>query len=240
MNVLTLRNQSRLKSGIGSGDYSNADLLTQHNEAYYALASIIAGIDGDYYERQKVSFNLVAGSSLVNLPTDCMRLKQVRLAYTTPTSQSDYRIAWSYDPAQVRNVSSDEEVIATSNPIVDVTGSSIRIKPTPTAAVTSGGQFYYVARPSALVNTGDVPVLPLQFHDAIAVYGAREMAGRYSKWDKYKALDLQWNTFIARVPTELGGRDENEALRMRNPLEDGSSRGNQVSELYRGNGRYGS
>lgn len=235
MNVLTLRSQSRLKSGIGSTDYSDANLLTQHNEAYYTLASFIVQINEDFFEEQKTKFNLIANSALYSQPTDCMKIKQVRLAYTTPSTEKDYRVARSYDPSQVRNVSFDEETVPTSNPIVDVTNNYFRVKPTPTAAVTNGGEIYYIARPSALVNTGDTPIVPTEYHDLIAVYGAREMCARFSKFDKYQFFDKIWQEGLQRVERDLAGRNINEVNRMRNPLEDGIPSG-PTRELYTSNG----
>lgn len=230
MNVLSLRTQARLKAGLTSTDYSDANLLTQFNEGYFKLASIMAQLNEDYFEEQKVKFNLVANSSLYSQPTDAMKIKQVRLAYTTPTSPADYRIARSYDPSQVYNISVDEESVSTSNPIVDITNNYYRIKPTPVSSVTSGGELYYIARPSALVLTGDTPIIPTEYHDLISTYGAKEMCLKFSMFDKWKLLEDSWLKGIERVKTDLSERNLNSTPRMRNPLEDSIT--NSVRELW--------
>src|SRR3990167_3621728 len=109
MNLLTLRSQARLKSGVNVSDFSAANLDEQLNVAYYMLAGIIAELNEDYYEEQNDKFSLVANSSLYSLPTDYMKIKQVRLAYSTPSVNADYKVARHYDPSQVHNVSADEE-----------------------------------------------------------------------------------------------------------------------------------
>src|SRR3990167_9956235 len=186
MNLLTLRSQSRLKAGVNANDYSNANLDAQLNVAYYTLADILANLGEDHFEEQNTKFNLVANSALYSLPTDCMQLKGIRLSYSTPSTNSDYKVARHYDPSQVHNVSADEEGgVSTSAPIYDITNNYFRIKPTPTTAVTNGGKLWYIARPSALTLTGDSPVIPLQYHDILSTYGAKEMAFKFQKWQKY-------------------------------------------------------
>lgn len=222
MNLLTLRSQARLKSGVNSTDFSTSNLDEQLNVAYYQLASVISQLQADYYEEQNVKFNLVANSSLYSLPTDLMQLKQVRIAYTSPSTNSDYRVARQYDPSTVHSVSADEESIPTSFPAYDVTNNYVRIKPTPTASVTNGGKLWYIARPSALTATGDTPILPLQYHDFIGIYGAKEMSFKYQKWQKYDRLQKQWDTFIAPLMLriqDLSDRDMGEALRFASSLE---------------------
>ena len=224
MNLITIRTQARLKSGVASSDYSDANLDSQINIAYYQLASIVSQLQQDYYEEQNVAFNLVANSSLYSLPTDLMQFKQVRLAYSTPSVAGDYRIARHYDPSDVHTVSSDEEGASSSYPIYDMTNNYFRIKPTPTASVTNGGKLWYIARPSALTNTGDTPILPLQYHDFLSIYAAKEMTFKHQKWSKHDRLDKMWQAFVfplmARIQ-DLSDRDLGESLRFKTPEESG-------------------
>lgn len=220
MNLLKLRSQARLKSSVSVNDFSNANLDEQLNVAYYTLADIMAQLGGDYFEEQNTKFNLVANSALYSLPTDCMQLKGVRLAYSSPSTNSDYRVARHYDPSQVHNVSSDEEGgISTNFPIYDVTNNYVRIKPTPSSAVTNGGKLWYIARPSALTLTGDSPIIPTQYHDLLSVYGAKEMAFKNAKWEKWKRLKAEWNEGIELLRETLSDRDLGEVMRFRGPHE---------------------
>lgn len=231
-NVLTLRNQARKKSGVNSTDYSNADVLTDLNQAYYTLAGYLANMGETYFEEQNDKFDLVQNSALYSLPTDCIAVRQVRLAYTAPTGPSDYRIATSYDPTAVHNVAVDEENIPTSNPIINITNNYVRIKPTPTSNVTAGGKIFYIAMPSALVNTGDTPVFPIQYQDLMSIYAAMEMTFKYEKWKKYKELSTIWNTKIGEMQQVLADRDSNKPVRFESPLEAMvSARGQQPREL---------
>lgn len=220
LNLLKLRAQARAKSGVNSSDYSNSLLDDQINIAYAALAQMLANLGEDYFEEQNVKFDLIANSGLFSLPTDFMAWKQLRLAYSgTPLSPSAYVIATSYDPSEVHNISADEESVPVSNPIVDLTGNFFRIKPKPTVAVTNGGRLDYIAMPSALVNTGDIPVIPVRYHDKIAVYGAKEMAAKFNKWNKHLRLDNEWNALMTDLENKLADRDLNRPVRFRAPQE---------------------
>lgn len=219
MTLAVLRSQARLKSGVSVNDYSNANLDTQLNYAYALICYYLASMGEDYFEEQNTTFNLVANSGLYSWPTDAIMIKQVRLAYSTPSSASDYKVASSYDPSDVHNVSSDEENVSSANPIVDITNNFIRIRPKPTSAVTNGGKVWYIAMPSALAATADTPVIPLGYHDKIAAYGAREMAGKYNKWDKWKVLNAEWAGLIAPWEEALKERDMGRVLRFKSPLE---------------------
>ncbi len=227
--VITLRSEARKKSGVNANDYSNAQILADFNQAYYTLAGILANLEEDFFEEQRDKFSLIGNSGLYSLPTDCIAVKQIRLAYTTPTTDSDYKIATSYDPTEVHTVSIDEENVPTSNPIVDITNNYFRIKPTPTSSVTNGGKIWYIAMPSALTNTGDTPVLPSQYHDLLALYSAKEMTFKFEKWAKHTRLAAEWNGKIGELTQILADRDRNRPLRFKAPQELGSV--NNVREL---------
>lgn len=219
MNLLTLRNQSRLKSGISANDFSNDNLDEQLNQGYYILSWYLASLGEDYFEEQNVKFDLVGGSALVSQPDDTMFIKGVRLAYSTPSSDADYRPARAYDPSSVHNVGADEENISTNNPIYDITNNYIRLKPTPTSDVTDGGKLWYIARPSALTLTADAPVLPLYLHDKLSDYGAKIMTFKYEKWRKHDRLEKSWQDTIDEFETLLADRDLGANIRFRSPFE---------------------
>lgn len=219
MNLLTIRNQSRLKSSINANDFSNANLDEQINQAYYLLAWYLAKLNEDYFEEQNVKFNLVGGSALISQPTDTMFIKQVRLAYSAPTENADYRVARHYDPSSVHEVAPDEESIATTNPMYDITNNYIRIKPTPTQNVTNGGKLWYIARPSALTLTGDAPVLPLYLHDKLSDYAGKIMAFKYNKWKKHDRLEKVWQETIQELDDLVADRDLGADIRFKSPFE---------------------
>lgn len=217
MNLLTLRSQARLKSSVNATDYSNANLDVQLNEGYYKLANILVYLNEGFFEEQHVKFNLGLNSGLYSLPTDFLKMTQVRLAYTTPTNPEDYTIANHYDPTDIHDIGADEENISTNNPMVDITNNYFRVKPTPSSAVTNGGELYYIARPSALTLTGDTPVLPNEYHDLIATYGAREMAMKYNKEKKWTMLNRVWDTEISRLQELMADRELNKQVSMKSP-----------------------
>jgi hypothetical protein len=222
LTVLALRNRARRRSGVSSTDYSNAEILEDLNASYATLAGYLANIDEDFFEEQHDKFDLVANSGLYSLPTDFMALKQIRLAYSgTPSSPSDYYVATAYDSTDIHVVSADEENIPTSNPIVDLTGNYFRIKPRPTVAVTNGGEIDYIAMPSALANTGDIPVLPTQYHELLAVYASMNMCFRYEKWNKHDREQKLWFGKIAELEELLANRERNKPERFKSALEVG-------------------
>jgi len=223
LNVLSLRNRARRDAGVNANDYSNADLLEDFNQAYSELAVLLANLGEDYFEEQNVKFSLVARSGLYSLPADCIAVKQIRLAYSgTPLSPSAYRVATSYDPVDVHDIASQEENIPVSNPLVDYTGNYFRIKPKPTQDVSNGGRIDYIAAPSALVNTGDTPVIPIAYQKKIATYGAAKMAFKYEKWNKHARLQKEWDQTMAELQDRLADRDENRPLRFKAPQEAGA------------------
>lgn len=229
LNLSKLRAQARSKSGVNAKDYPDALLDDQLNVGYVALATMLAALGEDYFEEQNVKFDLIANSSLYSLPTDCMMFKGARLAYSgTPTKPTDYVVATSYNPASVHYVGPQEEDIPTSNPIFDLTNNFVRYKPTPKNNVVNGGRIDYIAFPSALVNTADVPVIPVRYHDKISVYGGKEMAFKYEKWSKHDRLENEWNQVMADLEEKLADRDLNAPLSFRAP---GESTVRRVREL---------
>lgn len=215
LNLATLRSQARLKSSVKIADFSNANLDTQLNIAYLQLAYLLANLEEDYFEEQRSTFNLIQNSGLYSLPPDCIAVKQIRLAFTTPLTDGDYRIAQSYDPTEVHDVGSDEVNVPTANPIVDITNNYFRVKPKPAGNVTSGGQIYYIAMPSALAATADVPVIPIAYQDLIAEYGAAQMAFKYEKWKKHDRAIAIWDKKIAELTQTLADRDRNKVVRFK-------------------------
>ena len=231
MDTLTLRDQVRRKLKITSTTVlANSAILAQLNVYYFRMATKIAKINEDYFEAQKVKNNLVQNTALYALPTDCIKFKQLRLAYSTPSDEADYKIALLYDPTAVEDVQAQEENVSSSNPIVDITNISYRIKPTPTADVTNGRSLYYIARPSALVNTADVPLIPLDYHDVIADGAAAEIASWFELWDRAGKYGAKYAIGVTEMLEELTPRSLNPEERFRNPLEAGRRR--HTTELW--------
>ncbi len=231
MNLKTLRTQARLKSSVSnSADYSTTNLNQQLNIAYDILSSVIANINEDFFEEQKVKFNLALNSGMYSLPTDCLKFKQLRLAYATPSTEDDYSVARAYDPSSIDNVSVDETSAAATNPIVDITNNYFRIQPTPTSAITNGGEIYYIARPSALVNSGDTPIIPSEWHDLLAIYGGKEIAFSAGINERWQIMEAQWQKGIEKIKNSLAARNINDNARWRNILE--TTQNKVTRELY--------
>lgn len=228
LNLLKLRALARDKSGVSVNDYSNAKLDDQLNIGYVQLATMLANLGEDYFEEQNTKFSLVANSGLYSLPTDFMAMKRVRLAYSgTPLSPSAYVFADPYDPSQVDSVAQEENV-AISNPIYDITGQYFRIKPKPSVAVTNGGRLDYIAMPSALAATADVPVIPIQYHEKISVWAGKEMAFKFEKWNKHARLDKEWAGVMTDLENKIAERDLNKPVTFRGPME---GRAHRITEL---------
>lgn len=228
LNVLKLRNRARRESGVNEDDYTDDELLEDFNVAYETLAGILALIDPSYFTEQNVKFDLVQNSALYSTPDDFLALQGLRLAFSgTPSSPSDYKVSTGYKRAEVHLVSADEENIPVSNPIHELTGNFIRIKPTPTVDVEEGGSMDYVAMPSALVNTSDVPVIPINYQRVISDYGAARMEFKYEKWDKYDRHQGAWDKVIAELTQVLADRDLDFPERFKSILEVGPTNNNQ-------------
>ncbi len=220
MNLKTIREKARKLSTItNSADYSTSDLNTDINIAYQELALVLVNLNEDFFEEQKTTFDLKQNSALYSLPTDLLKFKQLRLAYTTPTDEDDYKIAEEYDPSEIQDIQTQEIDVATSNPIVDITNNYMRISPVPDSDVTKGGEIYYIARPSALSNSGDTPVLPTEIHPLLAVYGAKEIAMNKGLYDRFNILKREWFEGIDRIKRQFAERNINRQTRFRNILE---------------------
>jgi hypothetical protein len=148
-----------------------------------------------------------------------MKVKQIRLAYTAPTDENDYKIADFYDPAECDDIAGDETDVSSAAPRVDITNNYFRIFPSPTSTIANGGEIYYIARPSALTNSGDTPVLPTEFHDLLATYAAKEMCVKFGFYDQWKVYKTEWLEGIKAVQEQLAAREINKPSRFRNILE---------------------
>ena len=222
MNLKTLRSQVRFKSNITDTTRVTDTEIDRHlNDAQLKMVMRIVRVNEDYFEEQKTTFNLQINSGLYQLPTDLIKFKQLRLAYTTPSKDSDYFIATGYNPSSIKNTSEEENGVGTSNPIVDITNNYMRIRPKPTVLSTKGGQIYYIARPSALANSGDISVIPEDYHDDLAVYAAGKACERYEVWDRADRMEKQFYGRIEIMAKELASRELNYPLRFENPLEEG-------------------
>lgn len=231
MNLLTIRAQARLKSGVSASDFSNTNLDAQIDVAYKVLATMLANLGEGHFEEQNAKFNLGQNSGLYSLPTDFMALAGIRLAYSTPSTESDYRIATAYDRSEVQDIGIDEVNVPISNPIYDLTANYFRIRPKPTVAVTAGGSIDYIAMPSSLASTAAVPVIPIAYHDKLAVYGAKEMAFKYEKWNKHARLDAEWRTLMTELEEKIADRDLNKPTRFRTAFEVGRAQSTSRREL---------
>lgn len=231
MDLLTLRLQTRFKSNItDTTKLTNAEIDRHINDAQLKMAMRIVKDNEDFFEEQKTTFNLALNSGLYQLPTDLIKFKQLRLAYSTPSSDSDYYIASGYNPSNIQYPQNEESGVGTSNPIVDITNNYMRIRPKPTAAVTKGGQIYYIARPSGLVNSGDTSVIPEDYHDLMAVYAAAKACERYEIWDRADRYEAQFNREIEVMAQELATRELDYPLRFKDPLE--TVKRTQTRELW--------
>ena len=230
LTLANLRTQTRFKTDITNATtLTNAQIDLQLNEGYSKLVRAIVESDGDYFEEQKAKFNLIANSSLYSLPSDCIKVKQVRLAFTSPTSESDYKIAQFYDPSETRLVSVDEASVPVSNPQVDITNNYCRIYPRPIVASTSGGEYYYIARPSALTATGDVMVIPADYHDLAATWASYKVMEKFENFSKADRLKIEFDNGLKNMQVELSGREMNKERRFKSFREVGRTNRKELS-----------
>jgi len=231
MNLSTLRSQVRFKANISSTTtLSNDDIDTHINDAQNKMVQRMVETNEDFFEEQKSKFDLVASQDLYALPSDCLKFKQLRLAYATPSTEDDYKVAINYNPVNVEDVGFDEENVSSSNPVVDVTNNYMRVKPTPSSAVINGGELYYIARPSALAATASSPVIPVDFHDLLAVYAAARVCQKFENWDKADRLEREFEVGVEKMARAIADRELNFPLRFRNPLETRTRK--TTTELY--------
>ncbi len=217
MNLLNIRNLARFKSGINNTTtLSDADLDTLINIGYKKVQQKMLEVNQDFFEEQKTKFYLSKDQDLYSLPDDFLAMKQLRLAYKTPASEKDYKVAIAHDAAETTSILQEEE---SPYPIYDITGNYFRIKPAPTDDVPDGGEIYYFARRSDLSTTADVPDIPIDYHDILAVFAAKEASLKFSLTNKYNLLNNEWEKGIFDLKTALAVRETNSGQRIKNVLE---------------------
>ena len=215
----------RFKSGVSNTTtLSDATALIYINNGYQYLVNQLIECGEDFLEEQKSWADLGGNSAYYSLPTDFIKMKQLRLAYTTPTSDLDYRVAGEIDVTDIY-YPQNEESYNTDSPVFDITNNNIRIYPTPLVDANTGLYMYYLARPSnmTLSNSGDaITGVPDTYNELISTFAARQVCGAYEKWSVYKQLDKEWNEGVKRMRTELKDRNLNRQDRMKNYREMGS------------------
>lgn len=225
MNLKTLLAQARFKSKVtNTTRITDAQITVELNNAQDKIAARLVKINEDYFEEQKTVFSIVARSGLYQLPTDLLKFKQLRLAYSTPASDSDYVIASGYNPTEIQDIGSQETGASESNPIVDITNNYMRIYPKPESTISSGGQIYYIARPDALSNSGDVSTVPADYHDLLAIYAAARICESDEVWDKADRLDNKFAQGLQYMENECASRELDFPLRFKNVSEVGMNR----------------
>lgn len=225
MNLKELIAQARFKSKVSNTTrVTDAQITKELNIAQDKIAARLVKINEDFFEEQKTTFSLVANSGLYQLPTNLLKFKQLRLAYTAPTSDSDYAIAVGYNPTDINVVGPQEESVSMSNPIVDITSNYMRISPKPSASVSAGGQIYYIARPDAIALSADISTIPGDYHDLMAIYAAARICEADETWDKADRLDNKFLQGLQYMENECAGRELNYPLRFKDPKEAGLPR----------------
>ena len=219
-----MRNRIRFKSRIfNTTTIHNSSILQEINIVQDELSKAIIDVNEDFFEEQKNKFNLVANCSLYALPTDHVKFKQLRVSYSAVTDETNYKVCESYDPTEVGVTNVDEENVPASNPIVDITNNYLRIMPRPGQNVTNGGSIYYIARPSALANTGDTTVIPTEYQELMTIGAASRVAESFENFNLSDRLDVQYERGIQKMKEQLAARELNRDLRFRDVRETNKS-----------------
>jgi hypothetical protein len=229
MNLPKIISRARFKSGItDTTTVTYTELSALCFEANKIIEREVVKVNQDYFEEQKAKFSLVANSGLYSLPTDCLAIKQLRLAYTTPTAETDYKIAIPRDVSEIVEADLQEDNISSSTPNYDITNNYYRIWPKPTVASTNGGELYYFA--TTVLSGSATPAYPVEYHELVSTYAAKEACLKFDRWDKYTVLQREWVEGIGKIKDQLAVRDTNQSMRLRSVLEDGSA--HKTTELF--------
>lgn len=216
--------QVQFKSGISNTTtLPTATILTYINYGYQYLIDKVVEVNEDFLEEQKATANLAQNSAYYSLPTDCIKIKQVRIAYSTPTDDTDYNIARELDITAIEDPSYEDDY-KESAPFFDITGDHIRLYPIPDSAVTNGLYLYYIARPPDMgsANSGDtVTGIPAAHHELISTYGAKQVCERFELWDKHNRLAKEFAIGVKIMQDNLEIRNLDRRDRMKSLVEIG-------------------
>lgn len=226
-----LKTAVRFKSNIyNTTTLTDAQIGTELNQGYLELFRAIVDVEEDYFEEQKTLFNLGENSGFYSAPSDMVKFKQLRLAYSTPSTEDDYVVCASFDPSMTKNVGTDEINTPESNPIVDITNNYFKIRPIPDTAITNGGWIDYIARPSALTNSADTPIVPEDYHDLIAIYAASKVSEKFENFNVADRYEQKFNAGIEKMKRQLAVRETNRSFRFRDIRE--TQRANNLELPY--------
>jgi len=216
--------QTQFKSGISNTTtLSTATILTYVNYGYQFLIDKVVEVNEDYLEEQKTTANLVSAQAYYSLPDDFIKMKQVRLAYSTPSSDLDYNIARELDITAIEDPAYEENY-SESAPFYDITGDHYRVYPKPENNVTNGIYLYYIARPDDLAaeNSADaITGIPSQYHELISTYAAKKVCEKFSLWDKHNILAKEFNFGIKTMQDNLKTRNLDRRDRIKSIVEIG-------------------
>ena len=143
------------------------DLNTAKNRVFNRLLSL-----GQDYRIRLAKADLVADQELYGLPDDFRKLVRVEAGYDNATDR------FKVDRMDINEVGDPAySSYSEANPKYAMLGEMIRLYPTPTKAVTSGLQMYYIENPADMTGDTDLSTLPFEFDYLLPLYASAK--GKY-------------------------------------------------------------
>lgn len=178
MTVLQITDKVRFITRLDTNDVSDAQLYRLLNDAISEEMKFVTSMHEDFLLKAGTDINTVASTSDYTLATDILQLKKM----TISNDGTNYYVAYEKDLNDVTDLIGMTEYVSEPK-YSKITQTSalefiVRFYPTPTASVTSGIKYWYIARPAAITTGTDVPVIPPELHPVLVQRCIKELKQR--------------------------------------------------------------
>lgn len=193
MNVTALIAAVRLRTGTLSTDaqLTDANLILLINAANAHIGSIH---DWPWQQKSVTTLTTVSGTAEYTPPADWLRTVSLRV--TSPNLSADSMTLYEVDelddrwPSSARGEPSEYAIF----------GEVLRLGPTPDGVYTV--RHRYVTIEPALTAGNNTPIMPAQFHDAIAEYAAHLGCRMISEETRAQAAMVAFDRWIASMQND--------------------------------------
>lgn len=210
MDLTTIRNSVReLTDETVSTDPTFAMLNTFINYRYQDLVGRIMNVHQDFFGITDHTIDTVADQKEYSMPVDgnsrnkVKRIRRVEIAY----DGTNYDIAYPIDLNDQNSTESDTETTYTQNdPRYYIFGDKIGFNPIPDANGTNNIKIWYIPRPDDLALDGDIPIIPVEYHQLLVYGAAADLKKRDENFTAAQNYEIDYETGSQKMVMEAAER----------------------------------
>ena len=220
-----LETDIRFRTNLSSTDLAAADVDPVINKYYKDLVTVATSANDDLFYEMSTAATVVNQREYA-LPSDFLRFKKLEVTY----DGIQWRVVEELDLTQLNiSVNATTGTTTDSNfsiqlPYYDLEENSLFLYPMP-ASTTGGAQspglrLHYIKRAADLSASGDIPVLPNEYHRLISLGATADVFLRYGKTAEYQLAQAEYERGKAGMAAALGKRNIDTAFSMQVARED--------------------